>query len=339
MLSGIAKRSHLSRFGITLLLLCVFGCGGGGGGGGGNGGGTTSTGGSSGLTQPPSTPVDITATNAAKVGAVATEPAVGGTAGLLGALAGAEPAVVSKPRAATRALLSVARGTKERLNAPSTMIAVAQTTNCLVSGSFTTDASADGTSITVVFNACSDFTGETTNGSASASGVASSTNSFSATFIVDITHTETGSAPLRLAGGFSISETCNLTTNDCTETFSGTSLGASDGTDTWFITNFTITEATVSTTITTTANYTVASAALNGAVAVVTSTPLQMTTSALHPHTGVVVITGSANSKLRVTVLGSSPTAPGQVRLEVDANGDNTFETSTLLSWSELEAL
>ena len=102
---------------------------------------------------------------------------------------------------------------------------------------------------------------------------------------------------------------------------------------------FTITEAQLGAIITTTANFTVSSSALNGSVTVVTSTPLVTLTTANHPQSGVVTVTGSNNSKVRVTVLGSNPTAANQVRIEVDANGDGTFEVNTLFPWSTLDAL
>jgi len=74
-------------------------------------------------------------------------------------------------------------------------------------------------------------------------------------------------------------------------------------------------------------------------VAVITETPLQILTSDQHPHAGVVVATGMNNSKVRVTVLGSDPTAADQVKIEVDADGNGTYESSTLYSWSTLDAL
>src|SRR5437879_11002921 len=160
---------------------------------------------------------------------------------------------------------------------------------------------------------------------------------FSENYSYDVTFTETGFSPVRIVGSFSLDETCsNFSTRDCTSNFTGTSLGAQQGAETWFITNFTITEAFVSSTQTSTitANYTVSSTALNGSVAVITSTPLKILASARHPYTGVVVATGSNNSKAKVTVLGSDPTASAQVQIEVDANGDGTYGTSNCYLWS-----
>ena len=72
---------------------------------------------------------------------------------------------------------------------------------------------------------------------------------------------------------------------------------------------------------------------------VITSTPFQGLTSARHPYTGVVVATGKNNSKVRVTVHSSDPNDPGAVQIEVDADGDGTYESSTLYPWSTLDAL
>jgi len=328
-----AKGSTPYRQFAALLFAFLWGCGGGGSGGGG---------GPAGLTPPPSAPVSVTAANATRVAATALKPAVGG--GALATAGGLETTAAPQARAVTRALLAVARDSKTQLSASQSVVgAAAQTVQCPYGGSVTRDISADGTSGTFTYNACSFVPGETISGSVSVTGVsaASDGSHFSGNFRVDITFTVTGFAPLRIVGDFSIVEDCNTSTQDCTRSFTGSSLGAQQGNETWFITSFTITEAFVSSTQTTTitANYTVSSTALNGSVTVVTTTPLQILASARHPHAGVVVATGANNSKVRLTVLGSDPTAPGQVRIEVDADGDNTYESSTLYSWSTLDAL
>ena len=326
------KGSTTYRQVAALLFAFLWGCGGGGGGGGGP----------AGLTPPPSTPVTVTATNATQVSATALKPAVGG-GGALGTVTGLETTAAPQARAVTRALLAVARDSQTQLSASQGVVgAAAQTFQCAVSGSVTADISADGTSGTFTFNACSDIAGETISGSASATGVsaASDGSHFSGNFRVDITFTVTGFAPLRIVGDFSIVENCN-TSNDCTHSFTGTSLGSQQGNETWFITNFTINESLVNSTqnLTVTFNYTVSSTALNGSVTVITSTPFEGLASARHPSTGVAVATGKNNSKVRVTVLGNDPTAPDQVKIEVDADGDGAYESSTLYPWSTLDAL
>jgi hypothetical protein len=328
-----AKGSTPYRQFAALLFAFLWGCGGGGGGGG-----------PAGLTPPPSAPVSVTATNAAQVSATALKPAVGG-GGALGTVSGLETNAAPQTRAVTRALLAVARESKTQLSASQSAVgAAAQTIQCNLSGSLTVDVSADGTSGTITFNACSDFAGETISGSASVTGVSATSDGshFSGNFRIDITFTVTGFAPLRIVGSFSIVENCsNFSTHDCTSSFTGTSLGSQQGSETWFITNFAITETFVSSTqiTTTTANYTVSSTKLNGSVTVITSTPLQILTSAQHPHTGVVVATGANNSKAQLTVHSSDPTDPGAVQIEVDADGVNGYESSSFYSWSTLDAL
>ena len=329
-----AKGSAPYRQVAALFFAFLWGCGGGGGGGGG---------GPAGLTPPSSTPVGVTAANATQVSATALKPAVGG--GALATAGGLETTSAPQARALTRALLAVARDSKTQLSASQSVVgAVAQTVQCPYGGSVTRDISADGTSGTFAYNACSFVPGETISGSISVTGVSSASDGshFSGNYSYDVTFTETGFSPVRIVGSFSLDETCsNFSTRDCTSSFTGTSLGAQQGAETWFITNFTITEAFVSSTqsSTITANYTVSSTALNGSVAVITSTPLKILASARHPDTGVVVATGSNNSKARVTVLGSDPSAPDQVKIEVDANGDDIYESTTFYSWSTLDAL
>ena len=175
-----------------------------------------------------------------------------GGGGALGTASGVETTAAPQPRAVTRALLAVSRDSKTQLSASQSVVAAAaNTTPCHIDGTKTVDISADGTSGTITFNACSEVAGETISGSASATGVsvAPDRSRFSGNFRVDLTFTANGFAPLRVVGSFSIDETCtNFSTGDCTDNFTGTSLGAQQGNETWFITNFTITEALVSST-------------------------------------------------------------------------------------------
>jgi len=331
---------RLLRWAVTLLLVSLVGCGGE------SGGSTSSSVGSNPLPQPPGTPIAINVTNATQVSAIALEPGLGGT-DLLNTVTGVETSTPSTPRALTRTLLRVTRDATERRTAPQSVVGIAQTSQCAVSGSVTEDSSLDGSSGATTYNACSEVPGETLNGSSSFSGLTftfdevSGDFGMSGNFSMDLTYTEAGSAPLRMVGSFSMNFSCSFTTGNCQSTFFGSSLGASDGTNTWFITNFTITEASDPTDITITVNYTVSSTELNGAVTVLTSpsAPLKMAHTALHPHTGTVIITGAANSKIRVTVHGSDAIAANQVQIEVDADGDGSYESSTFYSWTQLEGL
>jgi hypothetical protein len=266
------------------------------------------------------------------VSATAIEPAAGGS-GTLGAIAGAQTtATTPAPRALTRALRAVTEGAKRLPSTPQVLAGVAQVIACAESGTVTVDA--NGTSATITFNACSDIPGQTLSGSVSVSGITGTPGSnFSATITADVTFTETGVSPIRVAGTFSINEVCSP---DCTSTFIGTSLGVGETNETWFLTNFSIHEVLVSGNATINASFTVSSTVLNGAVGVVSTTPLTILAGEFYPSSGVLTITGSANSKARVTILGSNPTIANQVQIEVDADGNGTYETTNNYSWSNL---
>jgi hypothetical protein len=313
------------RRSALFLLLILGGCGG--------GGGSTQ----SGLTPPPSTPVAITSFNAVQVSAAAMEPASGGS-DTLGAISAAQtPTATPAPRVLARALHRISSSASKLPSGPQPAAGVAQTINCAVSGSVTIDAS--GTSATVTFNACSDIAGQSISGSATMSGIQGTpgTGTFSATFSVDITFTETGANSFRLVGSFSISQTCGI--SSCASTFTGNSLGVGEALATWFLTSFSIVETPNGADIDISVSFTVSSTVLNGAVNVSTQTPLKIVGGGLYPSSGVLLITGAANSKVRVTVLGANPTSANQIQIELDENGDNIYEATTPHSWSDLPSL
>ncbi len=77
---------------------------------------------------------------------------------------------------------------------------------------------------------------------------------------------------------------------------------------------------------------TVSSSALSSqAVSFATTTPFVSRPSDAYPSSGTMLITGAANTKVRVTAQSAS-----QVKLELDANGDDVYELSTTLNWNTL---
>jgi hypothetical protein len=80
-----------------------------------------------------------------------------------------------------------------------------------------------------------------------------------------------------------------------------------------------------------TVNGTAASSLLNGTINITTVTPVKAYDADLYPREGQILVTGAANSKLRMTALNATT-----VRLELDANGDGTFEQVTDKLWSEI---
>jgi hypothetical protein len=211
------------------------------------------------------------------------------------------------------------------------------TQDCSVSGSVTIDDTAG----TIRFNNCSDVLGQSINGFVSATVVAETSTSLQANFTVDITFTETGFPSLRLAGAFSISQNCDSSGLNCTGTFSGSSLGAAHGAEVWFISSFSITSVEDSNTgfVDVTASYRVSSNQLNGSVQVITNGPIRFAPGAEYPQSGIIEITGAANSKALITITSSDPTVANAVQVQLDANGDTVFETTNDYSWTQLEAI
>lgn len=62
-----------------------------------------------------------------------------------------------------------------------------------------------------------------------------------------------------------------------------------------------------------------------------TATPFVVRASDRYPSSGVLVISGAANSKVRLTALSAT-----QVRQELDADGDGVYEASTTVNWNTL---
>jgi hypothetical protein len=83
---------------------------------------------------------------------------------------------------------------------------------------------------------------------------------------------------------------------------------------------------------TTTLNGTVLVASLGGRLTLATdpANPVHQMSAALHPDTGQVSVLGNA-SRLRLTVL-----ATDNVRSELDANNDGTYESTKELTWAQL---
>lgn len=71
----------------------------------------------------------------------------------------------------------------------------------------------------------------------------------------------------------------------------------------------------------------------HGYVDVVSTTDLLMRDTDDYPYAGVLVITGRTNSKARLTALN---TVPLTYTIEVDANGDDTYEFSATRNWADL---
>lgn len=67
------------------------------------------------------------------------------------------------------------------------------------------------------------------------------------------------------------------------------------------------------------------------AISFATPTPIVTRYTDYYPSSGVLLITGGNNSKIRVTAMSNT-----QVTQELDANGDGTYESNSTVSWNTL---
>jgi hypothetical protein len=78
--------------------------------------------------------------------------------------------------------------------------------------------------------------------------------------------------------------------------------------------------------------YMTSSALSSQAIAFATTTPIVTRYTDSYPSSGVLVISGANNTKVRLTALSNT-----QVSEELDANGDGAYETSTVVAWNSLK--
>lgn len=323
---------------VSAAFATLASCGGGGGGGGGG-----SSGG------PPSgTPVALTTANAQPVtddvlNMSLSFISVGGSSS---AGAGVVPlSAQSETRPRTRLLFGVLRQHIGALGGPSPQTspfvpaAPQPPVNCDMApdgstGTIVTDPEA--TSTTVTFSNC--FSGgETINGTVAVSNLASpSADTVSGHVSHNLTFVQTGFPTLTSSGEFDISHVTSGSV--VTDTLSNGTIAVRLDSDVATISGFNIV-STVDTSngaLTDSISGTIASTLMGGAVTVATPTAFQTAPTAQFPNTGQLIITGAANSRVRFTVLGDESLVGNQVRIEVDPEGDGTFQAPVEMTWAAL---
>lgn len=78
---------------------------------------------------------------------------------------------------------------------------------------------------------------------------------------------------------------------------------------------------------------TMSAQSVGGSITIATPQPLVEAASDAYPSSGQVIITGASGSAVRATVLDKT-----QVKLELDANGDGTYESTSTVAWNALIA-
>lgn len=239
--------------------------------------------------------------------------------------------------------------------APKVAVGVTQTTTeaCQGGGSMTATANdlngnenADpGDSISIVASNCVVAPGVTISGGFAASFTATTGNfgtvPYSATLSVTLQNFVAVTPAGRSTGNgrmdMAVSET-GVNQGTVTVTVASLSTDSTFGnlTSTRTLTDFTarsvITPSGTGTSTSSTVSGTLTSTGLGSrSVTIATVAPLVQASIAQYPSSGQLIATGSAGSKVRLTVLNVS-----NVQLELDADGNGSYETSSTVAWSSL---
>ena len=300
----------------------------------GGGGGSSSGGGAPAV---PSAPLVLTSANAQNVAGDATLAAIGASSnggGLFLAADTRSSSVLPKTHVLSRLLMQEI----DRLNvqSPPIVVAVAQQFTCPFGGTRTQDAT--GTSATLTFSNCSEVQGESISGSIVISNITQTATGFNASVSVNLTFSATVFPAESFTGSFTISFSTVGTVT--TIALSGAEILTHAGTNFERLSSFTLVSSSDSGTSATTDTVTLtyASTEIGGSVTITAILPFQTTSGRAFPHTGTILIVGASGGKIRVTVLGDETLPAPQVRIELDADGDGTFETTLDRNWSDLTA-
>lgn len=213
-------------------------------------------------------------------------------------------------------------------------------TTCAAGGTYTV-AVTGPTSATITLTDCRQVAnGSVYNGTVSVTNVVRSGNSASGTASLDVTITQTGvSSSITIVGSFNLDVATNGPTTNITLT--GSNVQVTVGANSYSFTNFSLSSSLNGGVYTNNISFTASSTAIGGSVTVTTVTPFLKNAANLYPHSGVAHIAGNM-SALHVTVLGNETVANDrEVQIEVDANGDGTYESGSTIttSWAALAAM
>jgi len=325
-----AARSAILTSALALLASC------GGGGGGGSGGGLGSGGGAP-VPPVPTAFLALSSANAQDVAAGATLTGLGASsASNLFLAAAGVPQPLYRTHILTRFIgQQVGRLTQQLQSRPAALIgAAAVTTPCVVSGSVSLDQGA--TSATETFNACSDMAGSSVDGTVVIDNMSLDPGvSFSGLAGLNLTFKQTGFADVNIMGSnVGVVETVNVAVD--TVTLSGQEIFTTTGTVTERLGNFTLVASLDASGETDDVTFNYASTKIGGSVNVSTITPCVTDSARQFPGSGMLSLAGAGGSKIQVTINGDETLATPQVKIDLDADGDGTFETTLQKNWADL---
>ncbi len=301
-----------SRYFLGACLVALVGCGGGGGGG---GGGSSSA-----------PPLAITQTNAQAVAADVVSAVI--ESGATSLITGAETqGTVAAPFALTRLNLLVAARMGALQTAPQTVSGVVYVEYCANAGTVTIDAADNGTSATFTFSGCSEYPGETINGTLALRNISGTETNFTARVTLNLVFRATGVPDFSISGGYTLSYLDSGA--GINVGYSGSGLTYTYGAETLTLSNFNFFQS-IDLTFTPDrysayGTATISNSARVGSVTITGYSIFNWWADRDYPHEGMLEIAG-ANSRLRITVLGNELLSGPQVRIEVDANGDGIYD-------------
>jgi hypothetical protein len=298
------------------MAIMLAACGGGGGGGGGG-------------ANVPTAPIIITGANAE---AVASDVYVAST-GVVdsgGMVMAAQTTSAAPPKPLLGRVTAKVAALIEQYETSSqsqTVVGAVTTYPCAVSGSYSIDD--NGSSVALTFSTCSDSTGEWINGSISVTNIAGNVDwsDWTATVNMNMTVHIEGFPDTSLSGSYNFHFVEDPNTLAFAITMSGSSLTMNEGSETAVLSNFNLTFSDDAF-LAYSGTFTLASTGLGGSVAV-TMTGFQQYYYNDYPHAGVMTVTGEG-SGLRLTVIDAT-----QVTLDVDVDGDDVYDTSTNMFWTD----
>jgi hypothetical protein len=271
-----------------------------------------------------------------------------------GSVGGASPAGIGDRAHALAAVLQrgvqAARSSRKGIASATAHPAVSgsDTEACGVSGTLTvtvddhdnSNSLSNGDVVTVSFAQCKDTATETINGAISITltGTPTDTQFAAAANFQNVVVTD-DDVTSTIAGTVTVSENDMPTVTETTLSVGASGLTASTASSSYndavtFASGFLIkTDETSSGSVSVTLSGTVTAQSIGGSITISTPQPLVENASDPYPSSGQVVVTGASGSSVRATVLDDT-----QVKLELDANGDGTYESSSTIAWGAIIA-
>lgn len=233
--------------------------------------------------------------------------------------------------------------TRERplavITPPPQNCAIAGTTSVSLNDSNNNGSWDIGEAATVVFNQCQDSAGSVLNGSSVLTITGGSTTSFTATMSMTqlVQQATNGRHSMTINGNLTLAcSQLGPTSARCTSTANGTvsaALHTHQFDDTVTLQNGFVEESTRDDSLghsQTTLRGTIHSAAAGGKVSVSTETAIGALDADAYPHEGAVRVSGE-RGVMRITALSAT-----QVRIDLDAATDGTFESTLTDTWDWL---